>query len=224
MIVFIGAHAELALACAPSLRSEGRLVGLCRAPDERARTAYDEVHEIDYQHPAEGLRALLQVTDERLTVVNFAARKIDKLFVDVTPQDVDETLDINVRLNFSILPPLVRRMIAAKWGRIVFIASAGAAQGDVGISLYAATKATLAGLTRSLAKEYGQFGITANVLSLGHYDHGMYRALPQVARASLKNRIPSRQLGQGEDVAEGIRFLIRSRYVNGAVIPIDGGL
>ena len=224
MIAFIGARSELALACAAALRGEDRLVGLCRTPDDRVRAVYDEVHRIDYHQPEDGVRALEQLADERLTVVNFAARKIDKLFVDVTPADIDESLHINVRLNFSILPPLIRRMMSAKWGRVVLIASAGATRGDVGISLYSTTKATLASLARSLAKEYGRFGITANVLSLGHYELGMFAALPAGIRNSLKNQIPSGQLGRGEDIAEGIRFLIRSRYVNGSVIPIDGGL
>jgi len=224
LILFIGANSRLALDCAASISSDDRVIGICRAAGDEARKAYHAVFEMDYAHPRLTAAQMDQISDGRITVVNFVALKEDKLFVDTSPEDVQRSLDINLKLHWILLPPILKRMISAKWGRIVFLSSTGALAGDVGISVYAAAKAGITALARVLAKEYGRFGITSNVLSLGYFDTPMFRRLGEQKQKLLMNQIPSRKLGSGADVAEGLRFLIRCGYVNGAVVPIDGGV
>ena len=224
MIIFFGANSALALRCAKALGEEDTLVGFCRQASNETHEAYDQVLEIDYRHPQAAIDAIERIAGERITVVNFAARKIDKLFVDIEASDVSDMLETNLGVNFAVLPPLVRKMVSAKWGRIIFLSSTGALRGDSGLTLYSTAKAGLVGLARSLAKEYGRFGITANVLSLGYFDTGLMDSIPEKLRARMIADIPSGKLGDASSIVESVRFLIRADYVNGAVIPIDGGL
>jgi 3-oxoacyl-[acyl-carrier protein] reductase len=223
LILFIGANSRLALDCAGSLAKEGPVIGICRRATDETRSTYRAVFEMDYARPHLSSAQLDQISEGPITVVNFAALKVDKLFVDTSPEDVAASLDINLKLNWSLLPPIIRRMMSAKWGRIVLLSSTGAVNGDVGISTYAAAKAGLAALARVLAKEYGRFGITTNVLELGYFDSPMFRALPEEKKKQLLRQIPSRKLGTGDDIAEALKFVMRCAYVNGAVLPIDGG-
>ena len=224
MIVFVGANSQLALQCASALANEDLVVGLCREAREETRKTYSRVLEMDYRHPDRAVEQLDRMLEGRITFANFAACKIDKLFLNLTSEDVDEALDVNVRLNFAVLPTILRRMMAAKWGRIVFLSSTGAERGDVGLSLYSVGKAGLLGLARVLAKEYGRFGVTTNVLSLGYFDTQMFSNLSEESRARLRSQIPSRKLGDAANIVESIRYLVRSNYVNGAVVPVDGGI
>lgn len=224
MIIFFGANSALALRCASSLRQEDAVVGFCRQATSETRETYDQVFEIDYRNPNSAIDAIEGLAGKRITVMNFAARKIDKLFVNIKPEDVSDTLETNLGVNFIVLPPLVRKMVAEKWGRIIFLSSTGALRGDSGLTLYSTVKTGLVGLARSLAREYGRFGITANVLSLGYFDTGLMDSIPEELSAKMIADIPSRKLGDASNIAESVRFLIRADYVNGAVIPVDGGL
>jgi len=224
MIIFFGANSALALRCAAALGEEDTLVGFCRKASKTTRETYDQVFEIDYRQPQSAMDAIERIAGERITVVNFAARKIDKLFINIEADDVSDMLETNLGVNFIVLPPLIRKMVSAKWGRIIFLSSTGALRGDSGLTLYSTAKTGLIGLARSLAREYGRFGITANVLSLGYFDAGLMDSIPEKLRATMIADIPSKKLGDASNIAESVRFLIRADYVNGAVIPIDGGL
>jgi NAD(P)-dependent dehydrogenase (short-subunit alcohol dehydrogenase family) len=224
MLIFFGANSALALQTAAALRGNERIIGFCREPSDATRTAYDEVFAIDYRNPQAALAVLEQLKDERITVVNFAARKVDKLFLNIEPGDVAETFDTNLAFNFVVLPPLIRKMMAAKWGRIVFLSSTGAVRGGAGLSLYATSKAALSTLAACLAKEYGRFGVTANVLSLGYFDSGLIDGIPEERRTKMIAEIPSKTLGNARHIAEAIQHLIRNEYVNGATLPLDGAL
>lgn len=224
MIIFVGANSRLAQQCASVLSDEDEVVGLCREAREETHKIYHRVVQLDYRQPERGVDQLSEILSGRITFANFATCKIDKLFLELTSADVDEALDVNVRLNFALLPIVIRRMLVEQWGRILFLGSVGAERGDAGLSLYATGKTALVGLARVLAKEYGRFGVTTNVISLGYFESQMFSTLPDEVRRRLVAQVPSRKLGTAVDVAETIRFLMRSGYVNGAVVPVDGGI
>ena len=110
-----------------------------------------------------------------------------------------------------------------KWGRIIHISSIRGKDGAIGTLAYSTTKTGLNGLSRVLAKEYGRFGITSNVLVPGFLNTGLLHSLSEKDKAETLNRIPSRQFGDPINVFHAIEFLIKSEYVNGASINIDGG-
>lgn len=161
--------------------------------------------------------------DAKIIFINFAASKEDRIFLNQTMDNFIETYKVNVLTNIRPLQSLIPKMISAKWGRIIFVSSTGAARGDVGISSYAASKSALLGLSGSLSKEYGRFGITANVLSLGYFDSELMRKVPEKKLNALMAGIPGRKIGTGRDIVAALRMLIDSDYINGSVIKLDGG-
>jgi len=117
-------------------------------------------------------------------------------------------------------------MLRARWGRLVFVSSVVALSGGPGQANYAASKAGLIGLSRSLARELGSRGITSNVLAPGFVDTDMTADLTDARRAELLTRLPLGRTATAEEVAGVVAFLAgdASSYVTGAVLPVDGGL
>lgn len=163
-------------------------------------------------------------TLSQITVIHCAAIKIDGLSANYKIDDWDHMMDINLKGNFLLTQALLPHMLRERWGRIIHISSQGAIQGSPGTLAYSTCKTGLLGLSRVLAKEYARFNITSNVLSLGHFDTGLYHQLTDEVKKTLLNQIPSRKLGKVSNVANAIQFLIQSEFVNGATINIDGGM
>jgi 3-oxoacyl-[acyl-carrier protein] reductase len=117
-------------------------------------------------------------------------------------------------------------MLRAKWGRIVNVSSAVALHGNPGQTVYAATKAGLVGMTKSLAREVALKGVTVNAICPGLLDTDMTSHLDDEARAIYIEQTPLQRPARLEEVAAVVRFLMseEASYVNGAVIPVDGGL
>lgn len=160
-------------------------------------------------------------------LVNAAGLSIDGLAVRYSTEDWQRTLDANLSGAFRCSRRAMRPMLRARWGRIVNITSVvGALRGNPGQSAYAASKAGLAGMTRSLAREIGSRGITVNAVAPGVIQTEMTDELPEQARELLIAQTPAERPGGPGEVAAVVRFLAsdEASYVNGAVIPVDGGL
>jgi 3-oxoacyl-[acyl-carrier protein] reductase len=117
-------------------------------------------------------------------------------------------------------------MVRARYGRIVLISSVSGLMGNPGQSAYAASKAGLIGLARSLAREVASRSITVNVVAPGLVDTDMVRAMPEKARAELLAHIPMGRLGTPEEVAAAVTFLLcpGGAYLTGAILNVSGGL
>lgn len=159
-------------------------------------------------------------------LVNNAGFSQDGLLLKY-PMDVfDRTMDTNVRGAFLATQAALRTMLRARWGRIVNVSSAVALRGNAGQTAYAASKSALVGFTRSLAREVGAKGITVNAVCPGLVDTDMTSHLTDEARAFYVDQTPLGRTARLEEVAAVVRFLMseEASYVNGAVIPVDGGL
>ncbi len=148
----------------------------------------------------------------------------DQLLMRMGDDDFDAVVDTNLAGAWRCARRAVRGMVRAKRGRIVFVSSVVGLYGSPGQTNYAASKSGMVGLARSIARELGGRGITANVVAPGFIDTDMTRALPEATAADYRGRIPAGRFGAVDDVAQAVLFLADAGYVNGAVLPVDGGL
>jgi 3-oxoacyl-[acyl-carrier protein] reductase len=144
----------------------------------------------------------------------------------MTDADIEETINTNLVGSIRLARRVLRPMIKAKNGRIIFISSVVGLLGSAGQVNYAASKAGLVGAARSLTREVASRGITINVVAPGFIDTDMTAALDDGTRKAILDTIPAGRYGEPSEVAQVIKFLIsqESAYISGAVIPVDGGL
>ncbi|MBK3575930.1 3-oxoacyl-ACP reductase FabG [Streptomyces sp. MBT65] len=158
------------------------------------------------------------------SLVSNAGITRDGLLARMSEDDFTAVLDANLTAAYRVAKRALPSMLRAKGGRMVFISSATAMHGEAGQTNYAASKAGLIGLARSIAREYGSRSITANVVAPGLTATDMAAALPEDRTKALLGQIPLGRLGQPEEIARPVRFLIdEGSYITGAVIPVDGG-
>ena len=150
----------------------------------------------------------------------------DGLLLRMSDADFEEVLDVNLVGSFRVVRRAAKGMIRARHGRIVLISSVVGLYGSAGQVNYAASKAGLVGMARSLTRELAGRGITANVVAPGFVDTDMTSALSDDLRASYLASIPAGRFATADEVAAVVEFLASpaGAYISGAVIPVDGGL
>ncbi|WP_456477067.1 3-oxoacyl-[acyl-carrier-protein] reductase [Oceanithermus sp.] len=159
-------------------------------------------------------------------LVNNAGITRDGLLIRMKDDDWDAVLETNLSAVFRLTREAVKRMMKARWGRIVNVASVVGLMGNPGQANYVAAKAGLIGFTKTIAKEYGGRGITANAVAPGFIESDMTAALPEKVQQEYLSAIPAGRFGKPEEVAELVAFLASdaAAYINGQTIAIDGGL
>jgi 3-oxoacyl-[acyl-carrier protein] reductase len=161
-----------------------------------------------------------------LILVNNAGITRDNLALRMKDAEWDEVIETNLRAIFRLSRAVMRGMMKARWGRIINITSVVGAAGNPGQANYAAAKAGVAGLTKTLARELGSRNITVNCVAPGFIDTDMTRALSDEQRKALLEGIPLGRLGTPQDVAAAVAYLASPAggYVTGAVLHVNGGM
>ena len=159
-------------------------------------------------------------------LVNNAGITRDTLLMRMKDDDWDAVMDTNLKSVFRLTRAVSRAMMKARFGRVVNIGSVVGSMGNAGQVNYAAAKAGLIGLTKSLATELGSRGITVNLVAPGFIDTDMTQALPEMQRTKLVEMIPAGRLGNPQDVAEAVKFLCSdgAGYVTGTTLHVNGGM
>ena len=159
-------------------------------------------------------------------LVNNAGITKDNLALRMKDADWDEVMETNLRAVFRLSRAVMRGMMKARWGRIISITSVVAEAGNAGQANYAAAKAGVVGMTKSLARELGSRNITVNCVAPGFIDTDMTRALGEEQRSALLAQIPLGRLGAAADVAAAVAYLASpaAGYVTGCVLHVNGGM
>jgi 3-oxoacyl-[acyl-carrier protein] reductase len=159
-------------------------------------------------------------------LVNNAGVTRDSLLLRMKDQDWDDVLNLNLRTAFITTRAASKIMLRQKRGAIVNITSVIGVMGNAGQSNYAASKAGLIGFTKSIARELATRAIRVNAVAPGYIETDMTRDLPEQVKAQILNQIPLQRLGQSQDVADMVRFLVgpKAGYITGQVFHVDGGM
>jgi 3-oxoacyl-[acyl-carrier protein] reductase len=150
----------------------------------------------------------------------------DTLLLRMGEDDWDAVIDTNLTGSFRLLKRAARGMMRARWGRVVLMSSVVGMLGSPGQANYAASKAGLVGLARSVARELGSRSVTVNVVAPGFVETDMTAVLPEATQEQYRNQIPLGRFASAEEVAAVVGFLTsdEAAYITGALVPVDGGL
>lgn len=237
--IVTGATRGIGLAVASRLARDGfDIVASYRGDDDVAKSALAELEttgrsivlvKSDVSNSDEA-GALIETAISELgqldVLVNNAGITRDTLMMRMTEDDWDAVLATNLKGAFLCSKAAIRPMIRQRSGRIVNMTSVVGQVGNAGQANYASAKAGLIGLTKSLAKEVGSRGITVNAVAPGFIETRLTDVLNQELKDTLLKQIPAGRLGQPEDVAGAVAFLVSpdASYITGHVLTVDGGL
>jgi 3-oxoacyl-[acyl-carrier protein] reductase len=204
-------------------RRQAALAALADALGERARVAVAELAE---PQAAEQLIAAADAEGGVDVLINNAGLTRDNLALRMKDEDWQTVLDVNLSAGFRLIRAALRGMMRRRWGRIVNVTSVVALTGNPGQANYAAAKAGMIGMTKSLAAEVASRRITVNCIAPGFIETPMTDALSEQQRARLLERVPAGRLGSAADVAAAVGYLVseEAAYVTGQTVHVNGGL
>jgi NAD(P)-dependent dehydrogenase (short-subunit alcohol dehydrogenase family) len=227
VVLVTGGGRGIGLACARAFAANGDRVAI--TVNSSAPTDEFFVVKCDVRDDASVEAAFVAIEAElgpvEILVAN-AGITDDGLFVRMKSEQFTSVVDTNLNGAYRVSQRAATKMLRARTGRIIFVSSVVGLMGSAGQANYAAAKAGLVGLARSLARELGSRNITANVVAPGPITTDMTAALPEERQAALANAVPLGRFGTSEEVAATVLFLASpdAAYITGAVIPVDGGL
>ncbi len=229
-IAFVtGGTRGIGLACARALVAAGHRVAV------GSRSRPDDLDDDLFWVPcdvtdAEAVDAAFATIEAELGTVDVLVANAgvtnDTLVLRMSDDAFSSVLDANLSGAFRVAKRAVKGMMKARWGRIILMSSVVGSLGQTGQANYAASKAGLVGLGRSLAREFASRNITVNLVAPGPVATDMLDALGDAARDAIVDSVPLGRVGQPDDIAAAVAFLASdgASYITGATIPVDGGL
>ncbi|MBR12169.1 MAG: beta-ketoacyl-ACP reductase [Acidimicrobiaceae bacterium] len=230
-VLVTGGNRGIGLACALAFAGDGHRVAItCRneAPPEAVAAGLLAVpcDVTDTDQVDAAFAAIEEALGPVEVLVANAGITRDGLVLRMSDDDFTSVLDANLTGAFRTARRAVKGMMRGRWGRIILVSSIAGRVGQTGQANYAASKAGLVGLGRSLAKEFASRNVTVNVVAPGPIVTDMLAALPEEQQQSYAEAVPLGRLGRVDEIAAAVTFLASepAGYVTGAVLPVDGGL
>lgn len=238
--IVTGATAGIGKEIAKRFAQEGAFVFVIGTNSEKGESVVKELSAIpgssgavfkkldvsNYQEVELAMKQFLELREKVDLLVNNAGITRDQLLMKMSEEDWDTVMDINVKSCYNTCRALVRSFVKAKKGRIINISSVVGLTGNAGQVNYAASKAAIIGLTKSLAKELASRNILVNCVAPGFIETPMTEALTEAQKNAAVHKIPLGHMGSPTDIANAVLFLASSwsTYITGQVITVDGGM
>ena len=230
-----GASGGIGAAIATSLHKAGATVGLSGTRVEPLEALAAELGDRAHVLPcnlsdAEAVAALPKQAAEAMgsvdILVNNAGITRDNLFMRMSDEEWQSVLDVNLTATFKLCKGVLRGMMKARWGRIVNISSVVGATGNPGQGNYAAAKAGMVGMSKSLAYEVASRGITVNTVAPGFIATAMTDKLTDDQKSAILTQIPTGRMGSSEEIASAVLYLSSNEaaYITGATLHVNGGM
>lgn len=198
---------------------------LCEAEGAKVLAVQADIS--DSSQCADLMKQALEFGEGKLPVlVNNAGITRDNLLARMKDEDLDAVLNVNLKGTFYMMREASKVMLRQKYGRIISISSVVGIMGNAGQVNYAASKAGVIGMTKSLARELASRQITVNAVAPGMIETDMTAGIPEEAKKKILEGIPFKKMGRPEDIANVVAFLAgdEGRYITGQVIAVDGGM
>lgn len=230
-----GASGGIGGAIASALHGAGATVTLSGTRKEKLEEVASAIGERTYILPCnlsdnEAVAALPKEAEAAMgsldILINNAGITKDNLFMRMKDEEWDDVIQVNLSASFRLARASLRGMMKRRWGRIISITSVVGTMGNPGQGNYAATKAGLVGMSKSLAQEVASRNITVNCIAPGFIDTAMTEDLPEAQKELLLANIPAGRLGSGDDIAAGAVYLSseEASYITGQTLHINGGM
>ncbi|MBT6440491.1 MAG: SDR family oxidoreductase [Flavobacteriales bacterium] len=222
-----GASGGIGQAILPSLAELDNVIAISHSKPLNVDQLDDiESYQVDLTSESQVNKFVLKIKSRlsKVVLIHAAVISLDNLAVKFETEDWNQSINLNLNGNFFLTRALLTTMIEDDWGRIVHMSSIAAIKGVSGTIAYSTSKTGLLGMSKVLANEYARFGITSNVLIPGYLDTGLIDTLDEKSRLKILESIPSKKLGSPSNIVNAIDFLIKSEYVNGSSIYVDGGI
>jgi 3-oxoacyl-[acyl-carrier protein] reductase len=237
--IVTGAGRGIGHAIAVRLASEGARVAVVSRTEQNALKTAEEInakfpglakaYAVDVAQSAAVKKLAEQILADFSRVdilVNNAGLTRDGLFMRMSEEDWDVVLDTNLKGAFNFIQAVIRPMLKQRSGHIINIASVSGLTGNAGQANYAASKAGLIGLTKTIAREVASRGITCNAVAPGFITTDMTDVLPEAVKTGVTSQIPLARFGEPDDIASAVAFLASSEanYITGQTLTVDGGM
>ena len=230
-----GASGGIGGAVARTLHERGASVALSGTREEALRGLADELGERAHVVACnlgdrEAVAGLIERAETAIgtldILVNNAGLTADNLFMRMKDDEWDRVIAVNLTASFTLMRAAIRNMLRRRWGRIVNITSISGIIGNPGQANYAASKAGLIGMTKSVAREVAPRGITANCIAPGFISTAMTDVLNEKQTEAIAEHIPAGAFGKPEDIAHAVAYLAseEARYMTGQTLHINGGM
>lgn len=227
MIIITGASRGIGKFLYDSFKTSDEVIGTYLTTKPESLNDKDHLFQVDVSK-YESVVHFVDSLKENLTdivLVNCAGISYNSFTHKSDPEKWKKVIEVNLIGTYHMIRALLPLMREQNFGRIINFSSVIAQKGTPGVSAYAASKAGLWGMTRSLAQENGSKGITVNNINLGYVSLGMgVEQVPHSFQENIKNQIPSKRFCEPNDVYQTVKFLMNTSYVNGTSIDLNGGL
>ena len=221
MIIINGVNSEVLKKILPKLLKKEKIIGFY---NQKNNNLYHKNLKVFKFNKINLLKICKIIKKEKkISFLNFAAKTDQKLLINKKEGEFEEILKKNINNSINILRQIIPQMIKNQYGRIIFISSSTAESGYSGTLSYSASKSALKGIVGTLSKEYGQFNITANIISLGYFNSGLWNELSKNKKEQLLDKTLIKKTGDFNSVFETINLIIKYDTINMSTIYLDGG-